>query len=230
MPSIDNEMLTLKNRMLRTVNKLPIILIMVFFACATNDRGQHSGTKELVPIDSTIVTRIGISLTTDEEPAAREHKNRQNRLDLIKAKIKALEKRVKNEIAQLKLTTEMENALSRKVDRICIALGVTFCMLIVLAAVAFYSNGFDIITSILSTAGLISLTCPLLSIILWRTVDFDSVVVVTRRKIKQWLNKKYGHNPDSIVVLIVNIVELNGFIENHNQELDTLLSPIPDNH
>jgi hypothetical protein len=135
---------------------------------------------------------------------------------------------VQNELVQLKLTTEMENALSRKVDGICIVLGVLFCALIVLVAVAFYANGLDILTAILSTAGLVSLTFPLLSIVLWRTVDFNSVVVLTKTKIKRWLNKKYGHNPDSIVVLNASVVELNGSIEKHNQELHTLLSPIPE--
>jgi hypothetical protein len=171
---------------------------------------------------------IGIYLSAGEAPADLEHKDRQSKLDLIKAKIKALEKRVKSELAQLKLTTEMENALSRKVDRICIVLGVLFLALIVLIAFAFYANGLDILTAILSTAGLVSLTFPLLSIVLWRAVDFNSVVVLTRTKIKKWLNKKYGHNPDSIVVLNASVVELNGSIEKHNQDLHTLLSPVPE--
>jgi hypothetical protein len=38
------------------VNKLPIILFVLFFACASNDREQNSATNEL-GIDSTIVTR-----------------------------------------------------------------------------------------------------------------------------------------------------------------------------
>ena len=169
---------------------------------------------------------IGVYLATDDEPTDSEHKDRQSKLDLIKAKIKALEERLKNEITQLKLTTEMEIALSRKVDGICIVLGAIFCALLVVVAVAFYANGFDILTAILSTAGLASLTFPLLSMILWRTVDFNSVVEVTRKKVKRWLNKRYGHNPDSIVVLTTSIVELNGTIEKHNQEINTLLSPI----
>lgn len=171
---------------------------------------------------------IGIYLSTDDESTDSGDKDRQSKLDLIKAKIKALEERVKNELAQLKLTTEMENALSRRVDGTCIVLGFLFSVLIVLVAVAFYANGLDILTAILSTAGLVSLTFPLLSIVLWRTVDFNSVVVLTRTKIKRWLNKKYGHNPDSIVVLNASVVELNGSIEKHNQELHTLLSPIPE--
>lgn len=170
---------------------------------------------------------IGIYLSSDE-PTDTEHKNRHSKLDLVKAKIKALEERVKNELAQLKLTNEMEDALSRRVDRICIVLGVLFFALIVLIAVAFYANGLDILTAILSTAGLVSLTFPLLSIVLWRAVDFNSVVVFTRKKIKRWLNKKYGHNPDSIVVLNASVVDLNGSIEKHNQELRTLSSPIPE--
>jgi hypothetical protein len=156
---------------------------------------------------------IGIYLSTDDESTNSEPKDRQSKLDLIKAKIKALEERVKNEIAQLKLTTEMENVLSRKVDRFCIGVGLGFCALIVLVVVAFYANGFDILTAILSTAGLVSLTFPLLSIVLWRTVDFNSVVEGTRSKIKGWLNKKYGHNPDIIAALNESIdktqIELN---------------------
>jgi hypothetical protein len=171
---------------------------------------------------------IGIYLSAGEARADLEHKDRQSKLDLIKARIKALEERVKSELAQLKLTTEMENALSLKVDRICIILGAIFCTLIVLIAITFYANGFDILTAILSTAGLVSLTFPLLSIVLWRTVKFNSVIVFTRRKIKGWLNKKYEHNPDSIVVLNGSIVDLNGSIEKHNQDLNNLLSPIPE--
>src|SRR5690606_7270358 len=115
--------------------------------------------------------------------------------------------------------------LSRKVDRICIVVGATFCTLTILVAIAFYANGLDLLTAILSTAGLVSLTLPLLSVVFWRTVEFDSIVVFSRTKIKEWLNKRYQHNPDSIVVLKGSIVELNGTIEKHNQELNNLLPP-----
>jgi hypothetical protein len=150
---------------------------------------------------------IGIYLSTNETPTDSEQKDSQSKLDLIKQKIRALEERIKNELAVLKLTTEMENALSRKVDRICIVLGTIFWLVTISIATAFYLNGFDVLTSILNTAGLVSLTFPLVSIILWRTVDFNSVVDVTRRGVKAWLNKKYGHNPDTIVALNDSIVK-----------------------
>jgi Na+/proline symporter len=151
---------------------------------------------------------IGIYLSTDTESTLSEQKeSKQSKLDLIKAKIKALEERVKDEIAQLQLTTEMENALSRKVDRICMAIGIVFIAIIALAVFAFYSNGLDIVTAILSTTGLAALLFPLLSIVLWRTVGFNSVVNATRTRIKQWLDKKYGHNPKVIAALNNNIVK-----------------------
>lgn len=171
---------------------------------------------------------IGIYLSTNDKPTDPGQKERESKLDIIKRKIKALEQHVKNEIALLKLTTEMENALSRKVDRVCVIIGAIFCVFIVSVATAFYASGLDILTAILSTAGLVSLTFPLVSIVLWRTVEFNSVVDVTRTKIKGWLNKKYGHDPESIVVLNASIVKLNGSLEKHHQDLNTLLSPIPE--
>lgn len=166
---------------------------------------------------------IGIYLATNEKQP--DQQERRSKLDIIKQRIKALEQRVKDEIAQLKLTTEMENALSSKVDRFCIMIGIFFWVIIMSIAAAFYFNGFDLVTSILNTAGLISLSFPLVSIILWRTVDFNSVVEYSRTSIKNWLNKRYGHNPDRITELNASIIQLSADIEKHNQELSTLTSP-----
>lgn len=160
---------------------------------------------------------VGIYLSSSDDETNPEQKERASKLDIVKQKIKALEQRVKDEIAQLKLTTEMENALTRKVDRFCMVLGVFFWIIIMSIAAAFYFNGFDLITSILNTAGLASLSFPLVSIILWRTVDFNSVVEYSRRSIKNWLNKRYGHNPDSIATLSNNISK-------NQNELDLLVS------
>lgn len=162
---------------------------------------------------------IGIYLSTSNETADPVQKERESKLDIIKQKIKALEQRVKDELAQLKLSTEMENALSAKVDRLCVMLGVFFWVIIMSMAAAFYFNGFDLVTSVLNTSGLVSLSFPLVSIILWRTVDFNSVVKYSRRTIKNWLNKKYGHNPDSITAL-------SSSISKNQNELNLLVSSI----
>lgn len=171
----------------------------------------------LIIIALVIGIGIGIYLSTSDEPTNPEQKERESKLDVIKQKIKALEQRVKDEIAQLKLTTEMENALSLKVDRFCIVLGIFLWVIIMSIGAAFYLNGFDLVTSILNTAGLVSLSFPLASIILWRTVDFNSVVGYSRRNIKTWLNKRYGHNPDSIAAL-------NDSIAGNQSELNLLVS------
>lgn len=178
----------------------------------------------IVVIILALVIGIGIEiyLSNNDKPLDFEQKDHESKLDIVKRRIKALEQRVKDEIALLNLSTEMETALSGKVDRICIVLGIVFWLIIISIAVAFYLNGFDLLTSILNTAGVVSLTFPLVSIVLWRTVDFKSVVDITRRSIKNWLNKKYGHNPDSITVLNATVVELNTHIEKHNQELNNL--------
>lgn len=160
---------------------------------------------------------IGVYLSTNDKPTDPEQKDSESKFDLIKRKMKALEQRVKNEIALLKLTTEMETALSRKVDRMCIVLGTMIWLIIISVAAAFYLNGLDLLTSILNTAGLVSLTFPLVSIILWRTVDFNSVADISRRSIKNWLNKQYGHNPDTIVAL-------NDSIAQNQDELNLLVS------
>jgi hypothetical protein len=182
----------------------------------------------LVIIVFVIGIGIGIYLSTNNESHEPEQKDRQGKLDIVKAKIKALEQRVKNELAQLKLTTEMETALSLKVDRFCIFIGAILFVLLALIAACFYINGFDVLTSILSTAGIISLTLPFLSIVMWKTVDFNSVVAFTRTKIKDWLNKKFGHDPDNIVMLNTSIIELKGSIEQHNTELNVLLASNPE--
>lgn len=84
----------------------------------------------------------------------------------------------------------------------------------------FYRNGLDLLTAILSTAGLVSLVFPLASVVFWKTVDFNAIVTSTRTKVKRWLNKKYGHNPD-------RIIELDASIAKHNDELNKLVIPIP---
>lgn len=160
---------------------------------------------------------IGIYLSSNDEPQDVGQKPKMSKLDHINTKIRAIEGRVRKEIEMLKLTSEMENALARKVDRVCILFGTIFWLIMISIAASFYLNGFDLLTSILNTAGLASLACPLLSIIFWRTIDFNTIVAKTRVLVKSWLDKKYGHNPDAIS-------ELNNSIGRNTEELNELVS------
>ncbi|MBT1695917.1 hypothetical protein KK083_03450 [Fulvivirgaceae bacterium PWU4] len=167
-----------------------------------------------------IVIGIGIGIYLSEERAVNTPTQEpvEGKLAWIKTRIKGLETRIKSEIAALKLTNEMEAALNRKVDRLCLGIGTLFLLILIGITALFYCNGLDLLTAILSTAGLASLFFPLASVVFWRTVDFDFIVTRTRGKVKSWLNEKYGHNPDAMI-------ELSASIAKNSEELDKLVIP-----
>jgi hypothetical protein len=176
----------------------------------------------IVVIVIAIVIGVAIGVYFSEQPklADAEPKKDQGKLDAINQKLKAIEDRIASEVKALQLTTEMELALNRKVDKICIFLGILLWAMIGSTTWLFYFNGYDFVTAVLNTAGLLSLTFPLISILIWKSVSFDSVVEKTRIQLKRWLCKKYGHNPDAIQTLNDSIesskVETHGLVSAQN--------------
>lgn len=142
----------------------------------------------------------------------------QSKLDLINAKVKAIEDRIDREVKALQLSSEMERALDRNVDRICLGLGIILSIAIVSICSLFFYNGYDLMTAILNTAGILSFMFPLLSILIWKSVSFDSAIEKSRNWVKKWLYKKYGHNPKVLPALSASIA-------NNKDAIKKLMSP-----
>lgn len=163
----------------------------------------------IVVIIIAIVIGVAIGVYFSEQPKSTdaEPKSDQGKLDAINKKIKAIEDRISSEVKALQLTSEMELALNRKVDHICFSLGLVFWAAIFSIGYLFYYNGYDLLTSILNTAGLLSLMFPLWSILIWKSISFDAAIEKSRNWVKKWLYKKYGHDAEVIPALNSSIAE-----------------------
>lgn len=157
-----------------------------------------------------VVIIIGIAIGiyfSNEKGNTSDEKESQSMLSIINARVKTIQDKIDNEMKALQLSREMEVALDRLLDRICMMIGALLTGITASICYLFYSNGSDLLTAILTTAGLAALTFPTLSLLAWKTISFDFVVTKSRDLIKQWLCRKYGHNPGAIAVLTASIAE-----------------------
>jgi hypothetical protein len=150
---------------------------------------------------------IGIYLSDQKDNTSSEREERQSKLTLINARIKAIQEKIDSEMKALQLSTEMEHALNKMLDRLCMLMGIISSGVVVAVCYLFYSYGYDLLNSIATTAGLVALMFPALSLLAWKTISFDFVVTKSRALIKKWLCRKYRHNPNSMAVLAAGIAE-----------------------
>lgn len=150
---------------------------------------------------------IGICLSEQKNHTSSEGEEGQSKLSLINAKIKSIQEKIDSEKEALQLSTDMELALNKMLDRLCMLVGLLVSGVSGFICYLFYSNGYDLFNAILTTAGLILLIFPLISMVAWKSISFDSLITRSRVLIKKWLCKKYGHNPEAIAILTESIAE-----------------------
>lgn len=153
-----------------------------------------------------IAIAIGIYLSGDPTPSVDNKTAENSKLSAIRNRMQEIETRIGQEMKALQLTTEMEIALNKKVNKLCTLFGAIVLAFLAAIVCLFCYLGLDPVTTILSTAGIAALLFPVISILSWRVIDFNAVIELSRNWVKAWLNKKYGHDPAMIQKLNDSVI------------------------
>jgi len=164
------------------------------------------------------IIAINTSKKEDRNEAEEQEKEKKNRLTRFIERWQQLIDQITLEVKTLKLTQEMEAMLERKIASYIILAKVLFCVIFLILVAVFYTNGIDIATSILNTAGILSVFFFGGSLLIANRFAEPNVVV---ESFMQWVRKsvykRYGYDPALIPVLEESIslkqVEANQLIE-----------------
>lgn len=145
---------------------------------------------------------IAFNTSKKEDRNEPEEQEKKNRLASFIQRWQKLIDQISIEIKTLKLTREMEAMLERKVANYIILAKVMFFMIFLILATLFYANGIDVATSILNTAGILSIFFFGGSLVIANRFTEPNVVV---ESFIQWVRKsvykKYGYDPALIPIL-----------------------------
>jgi hypothetical protein len=154
---------------------------------------------------------IAFNTSKKEDINETEEQEKKNRLTSFIQRWQKLIDQISIEIKTLKLTQEMEAMLERKIANYIILAKFMFFMVFLILAILFYANGIDIATSILNTAGILSIFLFGGSLLIANRFTEPNVVV---ESFIQWVRtsvyKKYGYDPALIPVLeeSINLKEI----------------------
>jgi Flp pilus assembly protein TadB len=145
---------------------------------------------------------IAFNASKKEDRNETEEQEKKNRLTIFIQRWQKLIDQISIEIKTLKLTQEMEAMLERKIANYIIIAKIMFFMIFLILATLFYANGIDIATSILNTAGILSIFFFGGSLLIANRFTEPNVVV---ESFIQWVRKsvykKYDYDPALIPVL-----------------------------
>lgn len=163
----------------------------------------------LMVLAAMIVVIILVSITTNSEhdKLGGEEKEKESKLDLLQARLEKLKQQIASEIESLRLTTEMQQFLDRKITRIFTMVKLAFLLGFGGMTYLFIVSGHDYLTALLNTMGVvgfIGLAIPFLFVS--KVLDVNAVIEWVRSKIRMWIYRKYGHDPLAVVSLTESVV------------------------
>lgn len=131
-----------------------------------------------------------------------EKERKKNRLIRFIHRWSELIDQISMELKDLQLTKEMEAILERKIANYTkIAIGI-FIMAFLAFAFLFYANGIDLVTSLLNTAGILSILFFGGSLLIAnRFTEANAVLNSFIRWVRNTVYKKYNYDPRLIPVL-----------------------------
>jgi Na+/H+ antiporter NhaC len=152
------------------------------------------------------IIAINASKKEDKDEAEKQEKEKKNRLTQFIERWQKLINQIKVEVKTLKLTQEMEAMLERKIANYLILAKVLFSVIFLILVAVFYTNGIDMATSILNTAGILSVFFFGGSLLIANRFTEPNVVVESfMRWIRKAVYKKYGYDPALIPALYESI-------------------------
>lgn len=154
----------------------------------------------------------------DKSEAKEQEKDKKNRLTRFVERWQQLIDQITLEVKTLKLTQEMEAMLERKIANYIIFAKVLFSVIFLTLVAVFYANDIDIATSILNTAGILSVFFFGASLLIANRFAEPNIVVDSfMHWIRKSVYKKHGYDPGLIPVLEESIslkeVEANQLID-----------------
>ena len=153
------------------------------------------------------IVAIGIwfVMSSPEETEKNEEK-KETKLESLSNRLKAIQQQINDEIESLRLTTEMEQYLDRKIGRIFLLAKTIFLVLFSVVVYSFIYNGSDFLTALFNTLGIASFVAVAMGLLfLSKVLDINALINFVKNKIKEWIYSKYGYNPAMISSLMESI-------------------------
>lgn len=155
----------------------------------------------IIVIIAIVAIGIWAFMSSSEETEKNEEK-KETKLESLSNRLKAIQQQINDEIESLRLTTEMEQFLDKKIGRIFFFAKAIFIAVVGGMFYLFIANGSDFLTALSNTTcivGFILVAIPFL--FLSKVLDVNTLIESARGKIKMWIYNKYGFNPAAISVL-----------------------------
>lgn len=143
-----------------------------------------------------IVIVLIIALAIKSINSEKQDNSEENRFLKLSKRWQKLQEDIESEMKSLKLTQEMKLFLEKKINMLFIVSKGIFIIVFVTVASLFYWKGSDVITSLLSSAGVISFTLLTASFLFVnRFADANAMIEVGRKFIRKVIYRKYGFDP-----------------------------------
>ncbi len=154
-----------------------------------------------------VIVAIGIwaSMSLTSEPEMHQEKG-ATKLESLTNRLRAIQRKINDEIESLRLTTEMEQFLGKKIGRTFFLAKTVFLIVFACVVGSFVYSGSDFLTALFNTigiAGFIAVAIPFL--FLSKILDPNSLIDLVKTKIRELIYSKYGHNPAMIATLTDSI-------------------------
>lgn len=144
---------------------------------------------------------IWVFMSSSEETETSEEK-KETKLESLSNRLKAIQQQINDEIESLRLTTEVEQYLDRKIGRIFLLAKTIFLILFSAVVYLFIYNGSDFLTALFNTLGIASFVAVAIPFLfLSKVLDINALINFIKIKIKGWIYGKYGYNPAMISIL-----------------------------
>jgi hypothetical protein len=155
----------------------------------------------LIIVIIAIAVGVWVFMFSSEESAKNEER-KESKLESLSNRLKAIQQQINDEIESLRLTTEMEQFLDRKIGRIFLIAKIIFMSVIGGIFYLFIVTGSNFLTALSNTTcivGVILVSVPFL--FLSKVIEINTLIESVRSKIKMWIYNKYGFNPTAVSVL-----------------------------
>lgn len=157
------------------------------------------------------IIAVNTSEKEDKGEARDQEEEKKNKFTQFIERWQQLISQITLEVKTLKLTQEMEAMLERKISNYIILAKVLISVIFLIMVAVFYTNGIDIATSILNTAGILSVFFFGGSLLIANRFAEPNIVVESFIKwVRKSVYKRYGYDPALIPVLKESIASKEG--------------------
>jgi len=160
------------------------------------------------------IVAIGIWAFLSSEEAVKNEEKKETKLESLSNRLKAIQQQINSEIESLRLTTEMEHFLEKKIGRMFLGAKAIFLAIFLGTFYLFIHNGSEYLTALFNTIGIIGFIAFATSFLfLSRVLDVNTLIELVKNKIRMWIYDKYGYNP-VVISLLKESIEVKTLVVN----------------